>query len=440
TGNGESRRQLADLADAFLMHDRDIHTRCDDSVVRVFSTGSEKKSYPLRRSRGFTPFPIMLPRDAPPLLATGAELKNTFCLVKDRYAFLSHHIGDMENYETLLAFESGVAHFEHLFRMKPEFITHDLHPDYMATRHALQRAEVDGIAAVGVQHHHAHIAACMLDNGLSGDKPMIGVAFDGTGYGQDGNIWGGEFLLADYGGYERAYHLAYAPLAGGDQAVRQPWRMALAWLSQAGLPWEDDLPPVQHASQLEMEVLQHQLASSINTAPTSSMGRLFDAAASLCGVRQIANYEAQAAIEFEALVDPAEQSAYQFEIDKDTIIDPTPLFHCIIDDLRRAVPGSSIAARFHNGVAKMVLEVCLNLRDNENLNQVALSGGVWQNMALLEKSCQLLSSGGFEVYTHHKVPTNDGGLALGQAAIGAQIALRTQSANQSHRWREKACA
>ncbi|RPI33758.1 MAG: carbamoyltransferase HypF, partial [Chloroflexota bacterium] len=235
TQNGEARERLAGLADAFLMHDRDIHTRCDDSVVRaVTAPGSpekptgERQGMYLRRSRGYAPGPVQLPFEPPSILATGGELKNAFCLTRDRYAFLSHHIGDMENFETLRSFEEGVEHFERLFRIQPVALAYDLHPDYMATRYALARSEREGIPACGVQHHHAHIAACMAENGLPGDQPLIGVSFDGAGYGEDGAIWGGEFFVADYHGYLRTHHLAYAPLPGGDVSVRKPARLALS--------------------------------------------------------------------------------------------------------------------------------------------------------------------------------------------------------------------
>ncbi|HID50671.1 MAG TPA: carbamoyltransferase HypF, partial [Anaerolineae bacterium] len=253
--NDEARERLAQLTDAFLMHDREIHVRCDDSVMRVFSNQfsvfsepAPMSNYqlPIRRSRGYAPFPVRLPWKMPPILAVGAELKNTFCLTHGRYAFLSQHIGDLENYETLQSFEEGIAHFERLFRVQPELVAYDLHPDYLATRYALARAEREGLTAVPIQHHHAHIAACMAEHGLP-NEPVIGISFDGTGYGTDGRIWGGEILLADYAGFERPYHLAYIPLLGGDTAVRQPWRLALAWLRHAGLDWSGDFPPAQAA-------------------------------------------------------------------------------------------------------------------------------------------------------------------------------------------------
>jgi hydrogenase maturation protein HypF len=440
--NAEARERLAPLVDAFLMHNRAIRTRCDDSVVRVdsrqWTVDSEQFThncslstvhYPLitaflRRSRGYAPFPVPLPFVAPPLLAAGAELKNTFCLARERYAFLSHHIGDLENYETLCSFEDGVAHFERLFRVCPEVIAYDQHPNYLATRYALERAERDGLPAFGIQHHHAHVAACMADNGLTGERPVIGVAFDGTGYGDDGAIWGGEFLIATYAHYRRAFHIAYLPLPGGDAAVREPWRLALAWLDRAGIEWADDLPPVRYAShdthQAALDVLRHQLRTGLNSPPTSSLGRLFDAISALAGVRQKVNYEAQAAIELEALTSPQEIGAYAFEVGEQ-VIDPAPVIRAVVDDLRAGVPASIIAARFHNGVAAMVLCVCRLIRSRERFTEVALSGGVWQNMTLLARTVELLERDGFIVYVHHNVPANDGGLALGQAAIAARI-------------------
>jgi len=412
--NEEARERLNDLADAFLLHDRRIHTRCDDAVVRTF----DGAMYPLRRARGYVPFPVLLPWKLPPILAAGAELKNTYCLTRGRYAFLSHHIGDMENYETLCAFEDGVDHYERLFRVKTEILAYDLHPDYMATRYALARAEREGLTAEGVQHHHAHIAACMAEHGLSGERPVIGVSFDGTGYGEDGAIWGGEFLLADYRQYERPYHLTYIPMLGGEAAVRQPWRLALAWLTQADLDWEEDIAPIETAGSEAREMLKRMFEIRINTPLTSSMGRLFDAVSSLANVRQEINYEAQAAIELEALVDPDEEGVYPFAL-VDENIDPVPVIREIVDDLRAGVSVPKIAARFHNGVAHMVDQVCRAIRDQSEVDEVALSGGVWQNMVLLSRTVQLLRQSGFKIYVHRQVPTNDGGLSLGQASVAA---------------------
>jgi hydrogenase maturation protein HypF len=352
------------------------------------------------------------------MLATGGELKNTFCVTRAQYAFLSHHIGDLENLETLQSFESGVAHFESLFRIKPEIIAYDLHPDYLATRYARARAEREGLPALGVQHHHAHIAACLAENGYAGGQSVIGVAFDGAGYGTDGAIWGGEFLIADYAGFERAAHLAYVPLPGGDAGTRKPARVALAQLVAAGIPLEGGLPPIAALSPVERRIVEKQIATGFNSPLTSSMGRLFDAVASIIGLRQAVNYEGQAAIELEALADPGEAGAYTFEIESDSI-SPHPLICAVVADVRAGVSPSVIAARFHNGVAAMIHGVCSRLREQRGLNQVALSGGVFQNITLLRTTLTLLRGAGFEVFTHRLIPPNDGGIALGQAVIAA---------------------
>ncbi len=414
TDNDDALKRLAPLADAFLLHNRDIHVRCDDSVVRVF----EGRELPIRRSRGYAPYPVKLPYNVPALLAAGAELKNTFCVTRADYAFLSHHIGDLENFETLKSFEAGVAHFERLFRIKPEIIAYDLHPNYLATRYALERAEREGLKSIGVQHHHAHIAACLAENHWHGDRPVIGVAFDGTGYGMDGAIWGGEFLIADYYGFERAAHLGYMPLPGGDAATKHPYRIALSYLYQAGIMWEDDLAPVKAASANEQAAVCKQIESGINAFPTSSMGRLFDAVASICGVRQAVNYEGQAAIEFEALADGSEERLYRFAVELDNIRIESAI-RAIVADVRSGVRTPLISARFHNGLAQLVLDQCEKIRRDRGLQEVALSGGVWQNMTLLQKTLNRLRAANFTVYTHHLVPPNDGGLALGQAVIAA---------------------
>ena len=424
TDNEEARTRLTLLADAFLMNDRDIHTRCDDSVVRAFDDGA----YLLRRSRGYAPFPLNLAWESPSILATGPELKNTFCLTKGTYAFLSHHIGDMENYETLQSFEDGIAHYERLFRVSPEAIAYDLHPNYLATRYAIERAERDDLPAIGIQHHHAHIAACMAEHNLPADENVIGVAFDGTGYGEDGAIWGGEVLVAAYGQYERFAHLDYVRMPGGDAAVVKPWRLALAWLHKAGLPWSEDLPPVKAASEEEQRVVARQLEIGLNSPQTSSMGRLFDAVSALIGLRQEVSYEAQAAIELESQADREETGAFQFEF-REGLLDPTPVIHSIVSDLGDGVSVPVIAARFHNGVAQAVLEVCTNAREKHGLDRVVLSGGVWQNMFLMRRTVDLLRGDNFEILIHRQVPANDGGLALGQAAIAAHKIL-TSSAGE----------
>ncbi|MBL8079534.1 MAG: carbamoyltransferase HypF [Anaerolineales bacterium] len=421
TDNNEARERLSKLADAFLMHNRDIHIRCDDSVVRAFQSSNvltfrPANIYPIRRSRGYSPFPVKLPFDVPQILATGSELKNTFCITNKNYAFLSHHIGDMENYETLKSFEQGVEHFEKLFRVKPEAIAHDMHPNYLATRYALERAERENIPTFAVQHHHAHIAACMAEHGLV--EPVIGVSFDGTGYGEDGAIWGGEFLVADYKNYQRAAHLEYFPLPGGDAAIKKPARTALALLWSLGLEWDERLASVVEFCAEDQVTLRVQLEKKINTPLTSSMGRLFDAAAALAGVRQKVNYEGQAAIEFEALADSAEVGIYSFGLEQAEVKTRNAV-EALVKDVMAGIPIQKISARFHNGMAESVRETIKKINVETGIKSVVLSGGVWQNITLLRRSLSLLENDGFKVYIHREVPTNDGGLSLGQAAIAA---------------------
>ncbi len=414
----DARPRLSPLADGFLQHDRPIHTRVDDSVVRV----AAGKAYFLRRARGYAPDPLKLPIQAAPILATGAELKNTFCLTHQDYAFLSHHIGDLENYETLLSFEEGIRHYQRLFRVQPELLACDLHPDYLATRYARERAAQEGLPIVAVQHHHAHLAACLAENGWNRDEPVIGLSFDGTGLGTDGAIWGGEILVGGYRSYQRRYHLDYFPLAGGDLAVRKPARLALAALWQAGLEWEADLPPVQALCVEERTALRAQLEHNLNSPPTSSMGRLFDAVSALIGVRQTATYEGQAAIELEAVADPGERDAYAFEIRED-ILGAQPLWAGLLHDWHNGVPIPILSARFHNSLVALIGDLCAAIRQEDGIHTVALSGGVWQNVFLFERTLAALESQGFQVLTHHLLPPNDGCLALGQALVAAQTNL-----------------
>ncbi|MBI5081904.1 MAG: carbamoyltransferase HypF [Chloroflexi bacterium] len=435
TRNDDALTRLAPLADAFLLHDRDIHTRVDDSIVRVITTDSisnptplryggkrpqslitNYQLLPLRRSRGYAPYPVKLPFNVPPLLAVGGELKNTFCVARYHYAFLSHHIGDMENLETLKSFEDGVTHFQNLFRIHPEIIAHDLHPDYLSTRYATRITR--HASRIPVQHHHAHIASCLAENNHTGDRSVIGVALDGTGFGSDGNIWGGEFLIANYKSFDRVAHLAYIPLPGGDAATRKPARVAFSHLLAANIALDLDLPSVAALSPTEQNIIAKQIANKINSPLTSSMGRLFDAVASIIGVRQDVNYEGQAAIELEAMTDPDETGVYSFEVEQDGIL-LNAVIQSVVNDFRARLPTPIIAARFHNGVAAMIRDVCLRLREQQAINQVALSGGVFQNITLLKKTLKLLHNANFEVLTHHLVPPNDGGIALGQAVIAS---------------------
>ncbi len=430
TDNEEALERLSDLADGFLLHDRAIHARCDDSVTRILA-GAE---LPVRRSRGYAPYPVHLPFPVRQVLAVGAELKNTFCLTRDRYAFLSQHIGDMENYETLCFFEQMVEQLARTFRIQPERIACDLHPGYLTTRYAREREST--LPLVAVQHHHAHIAACMAEHGLTGERPVIGVALDGTGYGSDGAIWGGEFLIADYESFRRVAHFKYVPLPGGDEAIRRPYRTALAHLWAAGIPWDEDLPPVAAAAPAERRVLAQQLAQGVNVAPTSSAGRLFDAVSALAGVRQVVNYEAQAAIELENLCQDDEGGTYSFGLarrespDGGSVweIDPAPCIRAVVADVRAGLPAGLVAAKFHHGMAALVLDLCRRLRDEHRLDEhhlteVALSGGVFQNVTLLGRAVPLLEEDGFTVYVHRLVPPNDACIALGQAVVAGSSKL-----------------
>jgi hydrogenase maturation protein HypF len=427
TGNEEAEERLGELADAFLLHDREIHARCDDSVTRVF----EGKELPVRRSRGYAPYPIHLPFAVDQVLAVGAELKNTFCLTRDRYGFLSQHVGDMENYETLRFFEQMVEQLARTFRIDPEIVACDMHPGYLASKYAQRLVsgssndlglDTSNLRLIETQHHHAQVASCMAEHGLTGERAVIGVAFDGTGYGTDGAIWGGEFLVMDYASFRRAAHLKYVPLPGGDAAILRPYRTALAHLWAAGVDWDEDLPSVAAASPEERTILVQQLERRVNTVQTSSSGRLFDAVSSLAGVRQEINYEAQAAIELETLVNEDVNEVYEFALEK--AIDSAPLIRAVVSDVKSGVPSGVIAAKFHNGMAAMIHDVCVYVREESDLNEVVLSGGVFQNVALLERVLPLLRTSGFTVYTHHLVPPNDGGLSLGQAMIAAVKAGR----------------
>lgn len=410
--NDEAIERLAGLADAFLLHDRPIQVQCDDSVVRV----EQGQELPIRRSRGYAPFPVRLPLAVRPILAVGGELKSTFCLTQDDHAFLSQHIGDMQNLETLHAFEHAVAHMQTLFRIAPERLACDLHPGYLSTHWAERMAGERPL--IRVQHHHAHIAALMAEHGLDGRTPVIGFAFDGTGYGPDGAIWGGEVLVADYRGFERAAHLAYFPLPGGDAAIRRPWRTALAALWAAGIAWDESLPPIRHITPTERGILRRQLETALNTAPTSSMGRLFDVVAALLGIRQSVTYEAQAAIELEAQVDKAETGAYAFAVgEMDGAFNAASLLRAVVADIHAGVGAPVIAARFHNAVVELILALSLRLRKATGLRQVGLSGGVFQNVTLLRRTVDRLDAAGFTVLTHQRTPPNDGGLALGQAIV-----------------------
>ncbi|QJW94971.1 carbamoyltransferase HypF [Frigoriglobus tundricola] len=414
--NAEALARLAGLADAFLLHDRDITTPCDDSVVRVFG----RLEYPVRRSRGYAPLPVRLPQAGRPVLAVGGELKATLCVTTGDLAYLSQHIGDVASPETLEALDRTAEHLLDLFRVAPEVVVCDRHPGYLSADWAARFADRHGATLVRVQHHHAHVAALLVDSQWSGGA-VLGVCFDGTGYGTDGAIWGGEFFLADEVGVRRVAHLQYVPLPGGDAAVRRPYRVALAQLWAAGVPWTSDLPCVAACPEVERRVLLRQLERNVACVPTSSAGRLFDAVAALLGVRQEVTYEAQAAIEMEAGAGGPVGEPYPFPlITADPLrLDPAPLIAALAADVRAGVPVAVSAGRFHATVAAAVLTVSRAVRDRTGTNAVGLTGGVFQNTRLLRLASDRLRADGFAVLVHRQVPANDGGLALGQAALAA---------------------
>ncbi|KJS61440.1 carbamoyltransferase HypF [Streptomyces rubellomurinus] len=422
TDDQEALTRLAPLVDGWLTHNRAIHVPCEDSVVRMV----DADLLPVRRSRGYVPLPVPLPLPVRPALAAGGDLKNTFALAQDGYAWLSAHIGDMDDLATLKAFDRAVEHLGAVTGVQPEVLVVDRHPGYRSARHVRRTAR--GREVREVQHHHAHIASVMAEHGLDGTRPVLGLAFDGTGYGTDGAVWGGEVLLADYRGFRRTARLGYVPLPGGDATVARPYRMALAHLWAAGLPWSAGLAPVRACPPDELRLLSQQLERSVNCVPTSSMGRLFDAVSALAGICQKAGYEAQAAIELEAAAlahgpQDRPEGDYAFElVDEDGVLiaDPGPLIAAVVADARAAAPPGLIATRFHAAVVALVRAVCDRSRQHHGVRTVALSGGVFAN-ALLSSACaHALAQDGFTVLRHRRVPPNDAGLALGQLMVAAR--------------------
>lgn len=420
--------RLAPLADGFLWHDRPIHVPCDDSVVRVFAG----RDLPIRRARGYAPMPLPFKAAGPSLLAVGADLKSSFCLAAGGQAILSQHIGDMGNLETYEAFSHAVEHLQTLFHVDPERLACDAHPGYLSTRWAEEHSR--GRSILPVQHHHAHIASLLAEQRAAegaSDEPIIGICWDGTGYGTDGAIWGGEVLVAGYRSFERRAHLRYAPLPGGDSAVRRPYRVALAHLWAAGEEWSPLLAPVAACPPAEQTLLRHQLQTGFQAVPTSSMGRLFDAVAALLNVRQEVSYEAQAAIELEALLPHGAgphlktwvRPGYVFDLqaqDGVWLCDPAPLLHQLVVDVQAGVPHLQLAAAFHAALVQLIVDLSNTLRAETGINRVGLSGGVFQNVTLLAGALSSLQAAGFQVLWHHHVPPNDGGIALGQAAVAAK--------------------
>ncbi|UCG82832.1 MAG: carbamoyltransferase HypF, partial [Dehalococcoidia bacterium] len=415
--NDEALLRLQGIADYFLIHNRDIYSRYDDSVALV----ELGRTQLIRRARSYAPFPIHLPFKAKQIIACGTELKNTFCLTRDNYAFISQHIGDMENMEALEHFETTLELYKKLFRIRPEIVAYDMHPDYLSTKYAKSLGKMHSdVKLVPVQHHHAHIVSCMVENGV--EERVIGVAFDGTGYGTDGCLWGGEFLIADYQGSERLGHLQYVPLPGGTAAIERPYRMALSYLltlfGEESLTW--DLPFLRDISDEELDIVRITLDRGINSPLTSSCGRLFDAVSALLGIRGRIDYEAQAAIELEMAAEQGDYRSYPIsivELDGVSIVDLGDLFVSLIKDIKDEAPEGRISAKFHRTMADMVVQMCQRMSAASGITNVALSGGAFQNRMLLRMTVAALEHARFGVLTHSKVPTNDGGVSLGQAVI-----------------------
>jgi hydrogenase maturation protein HypF len=407
----DALERLAGIADLFLVHNRAIETRTDDSVVRA----TRRRATPLmiRRSRGYVPSHTALPVPATrSILACGAELKNTFCLAKGPRAWVSHHIGDLENYETLRSFSDGIEHYRRLFGVEPEVVVHDLHPEYLSTKYALERDELEPI---GVQHHHAHLAACLAEHGERG--PAVAAIYDGTGYGTDGTIWGGELMFGGLEAFERAGNLLAVRLPGGERAIREPWRMACAWLVAADVDGR-----VDGVDNRRWDAVEQIVRAGVASPMTTSMGRLFDAVAALCGVRLEVNHEGQAAVELEALCDPEERNFYSLPLTREGgnfVLDARPTVREVFGDLERGVDRALIAARFHNAVAAATACACMALAGEREVGTVVLGGGSFQNRVLLEAVAATLQRAGLRVLVPERLPPNDGGISYGQAAVAA---------------------
>ncbi len=431
--NAEAAQRLQGIADFFLVHDREILLRCDDSLVRQV----HGRVSMLRRARGFVPVPIALDCEMPTILAVGAELKNTICFTRNREAFLSQHIGDLENLAAYKFFQESMAHLQQVLEIQPEAIAHDLHPDYFSTRWALQQAE---LPRFGVQHHHAHVASCMAENHLSG--PVIGIVLDGTGYGTDGKIWGGEILVAEYEDFHRAAHFAYAPMPGGAQAILNPWRMVVGYLSQ--LPASEYAAGLKQMKQIprsQLAVICRMIERDLHTPQTSSCGRLFDAVAALIGLRSTVTYEAQAAVELEAACERStDTGAYPLEIRQgdELEISSVPMFAAILEDLRKGYSQATISRRFHHGLIRVLTDITERISSAAGRLPVCLTGGCFQNVYLASHLKDALTQRGFQVFAHTQVPAGDGGISLGQAMVAGhrmQKQIMSQSDRDSQRGR-----
>jgi len=412
--NLEAVKRLGNVADYFLFHDRDIILRSDDSVLRM-ARGRPRQ---IRRSRGYVPVPIFLRRSVPEVLALGGELKGTICLTKENRAFVGQHIGDLENLETLEFLEQTVDHLQRILEVRPSLLVHDLHPDYLTTQVAEAQDELPTLA---VQHHHAHVVSCMAEHGLKGK--VLGLALDGTGYGEDGTVWGGEILVADEKLYERVAHFEYVPMPGGAKAIKEPWRMAVAylWATFGEEIFQQELPLSRKWDRGQIEVLVQMMQRGLNSPLTSSCGRLFDGVAALAGLRDRIAYEGQAAIELEQWMEPTtERYQYEFrEVGEKLLLSPTTIFRQVYEDAVSGVEPPFISGKFHQTLVEMFAEVSLNLCKLHELNRVVCSGGVFQNVFLLENLEERLAGSGLEVYTPELIPANDACISLGQAVIGA---------------------
>jgi hydrogenase maturation protein HypF len=448
TDNNEALEKLGNIADCFLMHNRDIYFRCDDAVVRnisvelnpepetkkdlkIISETSIKRIY-FRRSRGYVPTPILISHDLPQVLALGAELKNTVALTKNRRVFLSQHIGDLENIETLDYFQKTIDHLKNILQIEPEAIAYDLHPEYLNTKWMQENDSFNDIDLYGVQHHHAHIVSCMAENNV--DQKVIGFAMDGTGYGTDNAIWGGEVMICDASHYERYTHFSYMPLPGGDLAVREPWRIAVAYLHQTYKDQIFDLkiPFLKAINEDKKRTIIRMIERNINTYKTSSLGRLFDAVAALVINKNTISYEGQAAIELEALVyktDDTNTTCYNIEVDDNNIINTEDIIRKITGDIIKKTNPEIISRKFHLSIAKILAKTAVKIRDERGINKIAMSGGCFQNNFFMKNLIQMLSFHNFEIYTHRLVPPNDGGISLGQAVIAGFRHMKKQAGN-----------
>jgi hydrogenase maturation protein HypF len=429
--NEEARARLGPIADAFLMHDREILQRCDDSVAAIVDGAPQL----LRRARGYLPLGVALPFEAPPLLAVGGHLKNVFTLARGRFAYQSQHMGDLENLAGLDFFRESLDHLMRIFEIHPQAVVHDLHPGYLSTTWAKEWATQRNLPLIAVQHHHAHIAGCMAEHALTG--PVIGLTLDGTGYGTDGSIWGGEVLIATLAGFERFAHLETVPMPGGEKAIKEPWRMAFAHLRSAGFDLES-AASLCGATQQEAQLIERMIERKINVPQSSSLGRLFDAVAAVVLHRRVVDYEAQAAIELEGLAidepDKSDRAEYLPELhagetggDSSSRIRIECLWRAIVDDLRRGVSKKKIAARFHSAVVEGFICAVADAREKTGINQVALSGGCLHNRRLARLLRAGLEERAFAVYQHRQVSPGDGGLSYGQIAVAAALLHRTEA-------------